>query len=69
MSNETLKEIDISENDRFFSCNGSIDTGNIQVPIVGYEIMEERARFTVSDRSFYLHSENLHAICSSQIII
>ncbi|KAI4471301.1 px serine/threonine kinase pxk [Holotrichia oblita] len=54
MSNETLKEIDISENDRFFSCNGNIDTGNIQVPIVGYEIMEERARFTV----FKLRVEN-----------
>lgn len=48
MSNETLKEIDISENDRYFSCNGNIDVSNIQVPIVGYEIMEERARFTVS---------------------
>lgn len=48
MSSETLKENDISENDRYFSCNGNIDPNNIQVPIVGYEIMEERARFTVS---------------------
>lgn len=54
MSNETLKEIDISENDRYFSCNGNIDVSNIQVPIVGYEIMEERARFTV----FKLRVEN-----------
>lgn len=35
------------ENDNFYSCVGEIDPNSIQIPIVGYEIMEERARFTV----------------------
>lgn len=33
--------------DNFYSCMGEIEPNSIQVPIVGYEIMEERARFTV----------------------
>ncbi|KAJ8950651.1 hypothetical protein NQ318_010851 [Aromia moschata] len=36
----------LEENDNFYTHNGSINSGNIQIPIVGYEIMEERARFT-----------------------
>ncbi|RZC35962.1 sorting nexin-16 [Asbolus verrucosus] len=35
------------ETDNYYSCNGEITFNNIQIPIVGYEIMEERARFTV----------------------
>ncbi|XP_063910930.1 sorting nexin-16 [Zophobas morio] len=35
------------ENANFLSCNGDINFDNIEIPIVGYEIMEERARFTV----------------------
>lgn len=35
------------ENSSFFLCNGAVNLTNIQIPIVGYEIMEERARFTV----------------------
>ncbi|KAL3283897.1 hypothetical protein HHI36_018066 [Cryptolaemus montrouzieri] len=42
------------ESNSFYSCNGEIDPSNIQIPIVGYEIMEERARFTV----FKLRIEN-----------
>lgn len=34
--------------------NSDIDINNIQIPIVGYEIMEERARFTVSEIKFVL---------------
>ncbi|KAK9891434.1 hypothetical protein WA026_014671 [Henosepilachna vigintioctopunctata] len=43
-----------SHSNTFFSCNGEIDPNSIQIPIVGYEIMEERARFTV----FKLRIEN-----------
>lgn len=35
------------ENDNFYSCMGEIEPNSIQIPIIGYEIMEERARFTV----------------------
>ncbi|EFA00360.1 sorting nexin-16 [Tribolium castaneum] len=47
-SNSTLVEENSipEENANFFSYNGD-NLNNIQIPIVGYEIMEERARFTV----------------------
>lgn len=41
------QNISVNEDDNFYSCVGEIDPTNIQIPIVGYEIMEERARFTV----------------------
>ncbi|XP_071057183.1 sorting nexin-16 isoform X2 [Onthophagus taurus] len=50
MSSETLKQEDI----KYFSCNGNVAGNCLQIPIVGYEIMEERARFTV----FKLRVEN-----------
>lgn len=34
--------------DHIYSNNDLINGNNIEIPIVGYEIMEERARFTVS---------------------
>lgn len=34
------------ENENYYT--GEIDLNNLQIPIVGYEVMEERARFTVS---------------------
>ncbi|CAG9862259.1 unnamed protein product [Phyllotreta striolata] len=49
LQNSTIEE----ENGNYFPTfseyvsNGHITPGNIQIPIVGYEIMEERARFTV----------------------
>lgn len=41
------------ENSNYFLCNGEINLANIQIPIVGYEIMEERARFTVLLYTFF----------------
>nr|XP_023014424.1 sorting nexin-16 [Leptinotarsa decemlineata] len=48
-SNATLTDNMTSdeENDNFYTMNRNISWDNIQIPIVGYEIMEERARFTV----------------------
>ncbi|KAB0796656.1 hypothetical protein PPYR_10717 [Photinus pyralis] len=38
----------VEGNESFHSClNGSVTFNNIEIPIVGYEVMEERARFTV----------------------
>lgn len=34
--------------DQIYSNNDLVNGNNIEIPIVGYEIMEERARFTVS---------------------
>lgn len=36
--------------DSLYSNNDVINGNNIEIPIVGYEIMEERARFTVSTK-------------------
>ena len=52
ISNETLRGENGNDNERFYSCNGNMDLNNIQIPIVGYEIMEERARFTVSTSAY-----------------
>ncbi|KAF2902832.1 hypothetical protein ILUMI_03349 [Ignelater luminosus] len=37
----------MEENDNFVSCLNGMSFSNIEIPIVGYEVMEERARFTV----------------------
>lgn len=37
-----------NECDHIYSSNDLVNGNNIEIPIVGYEIMEERARFTVS---------------------
>lgn len=47
-SHSTLTAQNDEGNDNFMSCT-EIDMSGIQVPIVGYEVMEERARFTVSN--------------------
>lgn len=39
------------DNQNFLSCVDDSST-NIQIPIVGYEVMEERARFTVRIKLF-----------------
>ncbi|KAJ8971077.1 hypothetical protein NQ317_014750 [Molorchus minor] len=55
--NMTLSE----DNDNSFSQNGNINISNIQIPIVGYEIMEERARFTAYD----VREANFNSRCIS----
>lgn len=47
------------ENDNYYSCTGEIDLNNLQIPIVGYEVMEERARFTVSTALFITSKNNI----------
>lgn len=46
-SSTTDSHRDVSYNNDNASFYGNIDMNPIQIPIVGYEIMEERARFTV----------------------
>lgn len=36
-----------AENDNYITCLNELTFNNIEIPIVGYEVMEERARFTV----------------------
>lgn len=52
-SNSTLRAGGHEENENFLPY-GELNLNNIQIPIVGYEVMEERARFTV----FKLRIEN-----------
>ncbi|KAG5881251.1 hypothetical protein JTB14_032963 [Gonioctena quinquepunctata] len=52
--NSNVTMVDNMTSEEGNSSNGNITWENIQIPIVGYEIMEERARFTV----FKLKVEN-----------
>lgn len=53
-SSETITPSNMEETDKYSSITAGFSLNNIQIPIVGYEIIEERARFTV----FKLRIEN-----------
>lgn len=47
------------ECDNISYSNNDLNNGNnINIPIVGYEIMEERARFTVSMKMYFIIAFN-----------
>lgn len=45
-----------------------VNGGNIEIPIVGYEIMEERARFTVSINIIFRIFEKAYCAVFKEIL-